>query len=78
MTDTTSEYQKIIHDLAKSVAIITMHLTEALNAVTNRMLGESLQATDHWMARSLEREDFREGAGSFIEERAPEFKRVTG
>ncbi|MGD8418567.1 MAG: enoyl-CoA hydratase-related protein, partial [Pseudomonadales bacterium] len=44
----------------------------------NMELGEAMTESNEWMAESLEREDFREGVRSFIERRAPEFKRLGG
>ncbi len=43
-------------------------------------LGESMKDTNHLMADSLERDDFREGVRSFIERRPPKFSplKVTG
>ena len=40
-------------------------------------LAESLDDTNTLMARSLVRDDFREGVASFVEKRPPAFARVT-
>ena len=43
----------------------------------NMELGPALQETNTWMSESLQREDFKEGVRSFIEQRPPEFKRIS-
>ena len=40
-------------------------------------LADSLDETNTMMARSLVRDDFREGVASFVEKRPPAFARVT-
>ncbi len=42
----------------------------------NMPLGEALTESNSWMADSLKRDDFKEGVRSFLEKRAPAFKRV--
>lgn len=42
----------------------------------NMPLAEAMRETNEWMADSLKQEDFKEGVSSFVERRAPNFKRV--
>lgn len=43
----------------------------------NMELGDAMRESNEWMAASLNADDFKEGVNSFVERRAPNFKRVT-
>ncbi|XOV82273.1 MAG: enoyl-CoA hydratase-related protein [bacterium] len=67
-----------IENLAASCSPTSLQVIKAqIHRHMNMSLGEAMTETNDWMAQSLVREDFREGVRSFIEKRAPEFKRVS-
>lgn len=43
----------------------------------NMELGDAMRESNAWMEASLETEDVKEGVSSFVERRAPNFRRVT-
>ena len=42
----------------------------------NANLHDAMVESNQWMAESLKRDDFKEGVESFMERRAPDFKRI--
>lgn len=44
----------------------------------NVNLHDAMVESNEWMAESLKREDFKEGVESFMERRAPDFRRIGG
>jgi len=66
-----------IKELATTVSPTSLKVMKAqVYRHLNMQLGDSLRESNAWMDESLKRDDFREGVRSFLERRAPAFKRV--
>ena len=68
-------YIKMLAETAapQSIKIIKAQVYRHLNME----LEDAMKESNEWMAGSLKRDDFKEGVNSFVERRAPNFKRVT-
>ncbi|MBA59463.1 MAG: enoyl-CoA hydratase [Gammaproteobacteria bacterium] len=68
-----------VQELAKSVSPTSLRVMKAqVYRHLNMELGEAMKESNQWMDESLKREDFKEGVSSFIERRAPKFRRIEG
>lgn len=71
------ETRAYIEELATTAAPSSMMLMkQQVYKHLNTNLEEAMIESNSLMADSLEREDFREGVASFVERRAPNFKRI--
>ena len=70
-----TEAAAYIKQLAVSAAPMSlMVMKQQVYRHLNMELGEAMHDTNHLMAASLKRDDFREGVRSFMERRPPKFK----
>jgi len=69
------DYIKMLAETAapESIKIVKAQVYRHLNM----NLEDAMRETNEWMAESLRQDDFKEGVNSFVEKRAPNFKRVT-
>ena len=66
-----------VRNLAASSAPKSLQVMKAqIYRHMNMQLGDAMRETNDWMAASLQRDDFRAGVRSFIEQRPPNFERV--
>ena len=67
-----------INMLAQTAAPESIKLVKAqVYRHLNMNLEDSMKESNEWMAASLKRDDFKEGVNSYVERRAPNFKRVS-
>jgi len=75
--EAASAAEEYIRELAASASPTSLRVMKAqVYRHMNMPLGEALEESNAWMDESLKQEDFREGVRSFIERRAPDFKRL--
>ena len=76
--ESASEAKEFLNEIASSSApMLIMIMKRQIYKHLNRELGESMNESTVWMDESLKRSDFKEGVASFVENRAPNFQRIT-
>ena len=76
--ESASEAKEFLNEIASSSApMLIMIMKRQIYKHLNRELGESMNESTVWMDESLKRSDFKEGVASFVENRAPNFQRMT-
>jgi enoyl-CoA hydratase/carnithine racemase len=76
--ESVSAASDYIKELAASASPTSLQIMKAqVYRHLNMPLGEAMNETNEWMATSLRQEDFKEGVRSFIEQRPPQFKRIS-
>jgi len=77
--DLVAECQNYIETLAANCSPTSlMMMKKQIYRHMNANLHDAMVESNEWMAESLKREDFKEGVDSFMERRAPDFKRIGG
>lgn len=72
-----SECKAYIEDLAANCSPTSiMMMKKQIYRHMNMDLHDAMVESNDWMAESLKRDDFKEGVASFVERRAPDFKRI--
>jgi len=72
-----SECKGYIENLAANCSPTSlMMMKKQVYRHMNVDLHDAMVESNQWMAESLKREDFKEGVASFVERRAPNFKRI--
>lgn len=75
--DLVAECKNYIETLAANCSPTSlMMMKKQIYRHMNTNLHDAMVESNQWMAESLKREDFKEGVESFMERRAPEFKRI--
>ena len=75
--DLVSECQNYIENLAANCSPTSlMMMKKQIYRHMNANLHDAMVESNEWMAESIKREDFKEGVDSFMQRRAPDFKRI--
>jgi len=75
--DLVAECKTYIETLAANCSPTSlMMMKKQIYRHMNANLHDAMVESNEWMAESLKREDFKEGVESFMERRAPDFKRI--
>ena len=75
--DLVAECKSYIETLAANCSPTSlMMMKKQVYRHMNANLHDAMVESNEWMAESLKREDFKEGVESFMERRAPDFKRI--